>query len=90
VRAVRSESYGLSRVEAVCQGTPVVATRTGQTRGMHCYTFGDVEGLSAQLKSAMKDGAGVAAREAADHFSDEAAINREKLMTLLHRAARRA
>ena len=47
------ESYGLSRVEAIWCGRPVVATRAGETRGMLLYDFGDVEELTAQLKHAL-------------------------------------
>lgn len=53
VRAFGLESYGLSRVEAIWCGLPVVATRAGETRGMLLYDFGDVEGLTAQLKRAL-------------------------------------
>jgi glycogen(starch) synthase len=53
VRGFAHESYGLSRVEAIWCGLPVVATRAGETRGMLLYDFGDVEGLTAQLKRAL-------------------------------------
>lgn len=51
VRAFRDESYGLSRIEALWAGTPVVATRAGETRGMLLYDFGDVEQLVTQLQA---------------------------------------
>jgi glycogen(starch) synthase len=60
VRAFGLESYGLSRVEAIWCGLPVVATRAGETRGILPYDFGDVGGLAAQLKHAL---AGRHARE---------------------------
>lgn len=60
VRGFGLDSYGLSRVEAVWCGVPVVATRAGETRGMLLYDFGDVDGLTAQLKRAL---AGEHARE---------------------------
>jgi glycosyltransferase involved in cell wall biosynthesis len=53
VRGFAHESYGLSRVEAIWCGLPVVATRAGETRGMLLYDFGDVEGLIEQLKRAL-------------------------------------
>ena len=56
VRAFGLDSYGLSRVEAIWCGLPVVATRAGETRGMLLYDFGDVEGLAAQLKRALSGG----------------------------------
>jgi len=71
VRAFGLESYGLSRVEAIWCGLPVVATRAGETRGMLLYDFGDVEGLTAQLKRALS---GERARET----SEWAAIYRQE------------
>ncbi len=53
VRGFGLESYGLSRVEAIWAGLPVVATRAGETRGMLLYDFGDVDALAAQLKLAL-------------------------------------
>ena len=53
VRGFGLESYGLSRVEALWCGLPVVATRAGETRGMLLYDFGDVDALTAQLKKAL-------------------------------------
>ena len=60
VRGFGLESYGLSRVEAVWCGLPVVATRAGETRGMLLYDFGDVDALTAQLGRALS---GAHARE---------------------------
>ncbi len=53
VRAFADESYGISRVEALWCGTPVVATRAGETRGMLLYDFGDVEQLVNQLQAVL-------------------------------------
>jgi len=63
VRAFGLESYGLSRIEAIWCGLPVVATRAGETRGMLLYDFGDVDGLTAQLRRALS---GERARETAE------------------------
>jgi glycogen(starch) synthase len=62
VRGFGMESYGLSRVEAVWCGLPVVATRAGETRGMLLYDFGDVDALAVQLTRALS---GAHARETA-------------------------
>jgi glycogen(starch) synthase len=56
VRGFGLESYGLSRVEAVWAGLPVVATRAGETRGMLIYYFGDVAALASQLARALSGG----------------------------------
>lgn len=50
VRAFSDESYGISRIEALWAGLPVIATRAGETRGMLLYDFGDVEQLVNQLQ----------------------------------------
>jgi glycosyltransferase involved in cell wall biosynthesis len=53
VRAFADESYGISRIEALWSGIPVVATRAGETRGMLLYDFGDVEQLVHQLQAVL-------------------------------------
>ena len=53
VRAFADESYGISRIEALWCGVPVVATRAGETRGMLLYDFGDVEQLISQLQAVL-------------------------------------
>jgi glycosyltransferase involved in cell wall biosynthesis len=53
VRAFADESYGISRIEALWCGTPVVATRAGETRGMMLYDFGAVEQLVHQLQAVL-------------------------------------
>ena len=53
VRAFADESYGISRIEALWCGLPVVATRAGETRGMLLYDFGDVEQLINQLQAVL-------------------------------------
>ena len=75
VRGFGPESYGLSRVEAIWAGLPVVATRAGETRGMLLYDFGDVDALTIQLKRALS---GEHARETAawaDTYTREAGEN---------------
>lgn len=53
VRAFADESYGISRIEALWCGIPVVATRAGETRGMLLYDFGAVEQLVNQLQAVL-------------------------------------
>ena len=55
VRAFADESYGISRIEALWSGVPVVATRAGETRGMLLYDFGDVEQLVSHLQAVLLD-----------------------------------
>jgi glycosyltransferase involved in cell wall biosynthesis len=49
VRSFEHESYGLSRIEAIWCGTPVIATNVGETRGMLAYEFGNVALLCDHL-----------------------------------------
>jgi glycogen(starch) synthase len=63
VRGTAFEGYGLSRVEAMWCGLPVVATRAGETRGMLLYDFGDVDALAFRLRRALS---GEHARETAE------------------------
>ena len=63
VRGTVAEGYGLSRVEAMWSGLPVVATRAGETRGMLLYDFGDTGALASQLRLALS---GAHARETAE------------------------
>ncbi|HSS21920.1 MAG TPA: glycosyltransferase family 4 protein [Pyrinomonadaceae bacterium] len=53
VRAFADESYGISRIEALWCGTPVIATRAGETRGMLLYDAGNVEQLTNQLQAVL-------------------------------------
>jgi glycosyltransferase involved in cell wall biosynthesis len=83
VRGFGPESYGLSRVEALWCGLPVVATRAGETRGMLLYDFGDVDALTRQLKRSLS---GDHARETAvwaDIYTREAEENLKAVTTKL-------
>jgi glycogen(starch) synthase len=75
VRGFGLESYGLSRVEALWAGLPVVATRAGETRGMLLYDFGDVDALTRQLKRALSGEHARATAEWADTYTREAEEN---------------
>lgn len=83
VRGSVEEGYGISRVEAIWSGVPVVATNVGETRGMLTYDFGDVESLKEQLRRALFAGEPDAAREAAAIFHQEAERNLEKIKRVL-------
>ncbi len=55
VRGVRYEGYSLSRVEAIWCGTPVVAGRGEESRGIYIYDYGDMEALNGYLRKALFD-----------------------------------
>ncbi len=53
VRGFRYEGYGLSRIEAVWCGIPVIAAMGEESRGMLLYEFGDIDTLTKLLKEAL-------------------------------------
>jgi len=83
VRGLAFESYGLSRVEALWSGTPVVATRVGETRGMLLYDFGNEKELIQQIKRALFHPPTEDIKAWGDHFYKEANDNLMALIRLL-------
>jgi glycosyltransferase involved in cell wall biosynthesis len=83
VRAFGRESYGISRVEALWCGVPVVATTAGETRGMLTYEFGDVETLTRQLRRALFEPESCDTERWAEQFRREAVENLESLRKVL-------
>jgi glycosyltransferase involved in cell wall biosynthesis len=81
VRATQFDGYGLSRIEALWCGTPVIATRTGETRGMSLYDYGDVAALTGLLRTVLFNSAETNLATWADHFRREAQNN---LLTWTH------
>jgi glycosyltransferase involved in cell wall biosynthesis len=55
VRGFAQESFGISRIEALWQGTPVVATSFGETRGMITFEAGNVSDLAAKIFFALQE-----------------------------------
>ena len=83
VRAFSQESYGLSRVEAIWSGVPVVATNVGETRGVMAYEFGDVKSLKQQIRRGLFQQEPNDLREASAMFHQEAERNLENLKRVL-------
>ena len=83
VRAFGPESYGISRVEATWCGLPVVATKAGETRGMLLYDFGDVEGLTRQLRRALRERPAAEVERWSAEFRREAEENLRALRAVL-------
>src|ERR1051325_1077368 len=83
VRAFADESYGLSRIEALWCGMPVIATRAGETRGMMVYDFGDVGQLVNQLQSVLLYPAVEEPNPWAGHYRREANENLQALKEVL-------
>ena len=83
IRAVACEGYGISRVEALWCGLPVVATRTGETRGMLLYDFGNLDELVQQLKLALFAKRSQDVKEWGAVYQKEAEDNLEALLRTL-------
>jgi len=83
VRGNVEEGYGISRVEAIWSGLPVIATNVGETRGMLTYEFGDIESLKEQLRRALFQEDPDDVREASAIFHQEAERNLENVKRLL-------
>lgn len=49
IRGARYDAFGISKVEAILAGTPVVTTGSGETRHMKIYEFGNSAQLGAVL-----------------------------------------
>jgi len=54
IRGVLEESFGLSKIEAILMGTPVVATDAGETRYMTIYKYGESTDLYEKIKTVLK------------------------------------
>ena len=80
VRAFAHESFGLSRVEALWCNTPVIATNTGETRGILTFEFGDIEQLCTHLKVILHDPFTADTSQWAAMFREEAKENLEKYL----------
>jgi len=75
VRAFSAESYGISRVEAIWCGVPVIAVNVGETRGMLTYNFGDVETLSQLMSNVLSGQLNLNLQEWSDLYRAEADAN---------------
>jgi glycosyltransferase involved in cell wall biosynthesis len=79
VRGPATESYGLSRVEAMIMGTPVVATATGERQFIIPYEFGDPASLRRAIDVALS-GEGTDVGEAIDYFTALAEANLDAIV----------
>ena len=75
VRGTSEEGFGISRIEALWAGIPVIATRAGETRGMLLYDFGDVDQLVNQLQAVLLYPVLEEPNPWAEHFRREAEQN---------------
>lgn len=85
VRPSYYESFGLSRVEALMVGTPVIATNRGETRGMAVFEPGDVDSLAEHLGKAL-EGKTAIDNEFEGIFRDEAEENLRRILEIADKA----
>ncbi|HEV7699920.1 MAG TPA: glycosyltransferase family 4 protein [Pyrinomonadaceae bacterium] len=83
VRAFAHESYGLSRVEAIWSGVPVIATNIGETRGMLTYEFDDVAALESNLQTVLNGGSTIDLPHWSAVFRNEADENLKAYIQLI-------
>jgi len=83
VRATKEEGFGISRIESIWSGTPVIATKAGETRGMVTYDFGNVKELTARLTSILFEPPAKDTEIWAEHFREEAERNLRELRRVL-------
>ena len=78
IRGFRHEGYGLSRIEAIWCGIPVIAAQGEESRGIALYDFGDLETLVGHLKHALFDASRGTLSHWAQIFRREAEENLER------------
>ena len=83
VRACKHESYGLSRIEALWCGLPVVATDAGETRGMLTYQYGDLTKLKQQLRKTLESPPVKEIAYWSNQYTKEAEANFEAILKVL-------
>jgi glycogen synthase len=79
IRGPQVESFGLSRIEALFAGIPVVATDTGQTRFMTIYRHGDIASLISAIDRSSHTEPGEL-NAAARYYSDMASASLETIL----------
>lgn len=80
IRGFGRESYGISRVEAIWCGVPVIATNVGETRGMVTYEFGDEKKLAELIQKVILNEVREDLKTTSDLFRAEADQNLRKFV----------
>lgn len=83
VRAFEHESFGLSRIEALWCGVPVIATNVGETRGMMLYDYGDVNALRGHLETVFAGEVDIDVEKWADIFQLESEENLDRYIEVI-------
>lgn len=56
IRGVKEESFGISKIEAIFMGTPVISTPAGETKFMDLYDFGNADRLAEITAAVLSKG----------------------------------
>jgi len=84
VRATKEESYGLCKVESILCGTPVLATNTGETRGMSLYDPLDANQLQIQLYKILYEQRNPDLKSFQELFKREAQQNLQSILSVIN------
>jgi len=79
IRGSGQDSFGISKVEAILMGTPVVATNTGETRYMMLYDYGNPKDLYDKIRRVLSGEFKIDLEEAKRLFQDMADENFRKI-----------
>ena len=83
VRGFRHEGYGLSRIEAIWCGVPVIVAMGKESRGMLLYEFGDLDALVVHLNEVLSNSSANQVEQWARVFQREAEENLERWMRIM-------
>ena len=83
IRSTESESLGLSKIESILCGTPVVCTPVGETRGMQLFEFGNRDQMKVQIKKALFEDEKRVPASLVKTFRQEAENNLDSLESIL-------
>jgi len=83
VRGFKHEGYGLSRIEAIWCGIPVIAAMGEESRGMLLYEFGDLDALVGHLREALFGSSANEVEQWAGVFQREAEENLERWLRIM-------
>jgi len=84
IRDVKYESFGLSRVEALWAGIPVIATNVGVTKGITTHTFGDEERMYQNIVEMLNiDDHQDMIKESVLYYQTEANNNLQNIVNLI-------
>jgi len=82
IRGVKEESFGLSKIEALLMGTPVICTETGEVKFMTTYQFKNKEDLVNKIQLVLQNREKNSVIEAQKFFNNIAADNLSNIIKI--------